>query len=113
GPATRFLAAVQDEELGISVHVACELFAGAELSPRPAQERERVRELCDALQIVYPDERFAEVYGRLLAWQERHHQRIAVMDLLIATAALVEGAPLATRNVRDFSRVPGLDLARY
>lgn len=35
------------------------------------------------------------------------------MDLLIATAALVDEARLATRNVRDFSRVPGLELARY
>jgi predicted nucleic acid-binding protein len=35
------------------------------------------------------------------------------MDLLIATTAVVEGAPLVTRNVKDFSRVPGLDLLSY
>ena len=30
------------------------------------------------------------------------------MDLLIATAAILEDAPLVTRNVKDFSRIPGM-----
>ena len=35
------------------------------------------------------------------------------MDLLIATAALVDDAPIITRNVRDFSRIPGLRVVGY
>jgi len=35
------------------------------------------------------------------------------MDLLIATAARVDGARLVTRNVRDFERVPALDVIGY
>ncbi len=35
------------------------------------------------------------------------------MDLLIATSALVAGGSLLTRNAKDFSRVPGLDLLTY
>ena len=35
------------------------------------------------------------------------------MDLLIATAATLDDAPLVTRNVKDFSRVPGLRVLRY
>jgi predicted nucleic acid-binding protein len=35
------------------------------------------------------------------------------MDLLIATAALVDDAPLLTKNVKDFSRVPGLRVVGY
>ena len=114
GPATLFLEGVGDEEeVVISVHVACELAAGAERSKRPAQERERVRRLCDQVRVVYPDERFPSAYGRLFAWLEGHGQRISAMDLLIATAAVVEEAPLATRNARDFARVPGLRLLAY
>jgi predicted nucleic acid-binding protein len=35
------------------------------------------------------------------------------MDLLIATAAILDDAALLTRNVKDFSRVPGLRVLRY
>jgi predicted nucleic acid-binding protein len=113
GPATRLLDTIQEEDLWISVCVACELHAGAELSAHPAQERRRVERLCSSLHVAYPDERFPPTYGRLLAWQQRRGERISTMDLLIATAAVVAGAPLATRNVKDFSRVPGLELLRY
>jgi tRNA(fMet)-specific endonuclease VapC len=113
GPASRFLDKVEGEELGISVHVACELHAGAELSKNPAQERRRVERLIGGLETAYPDHRFAASYARLLAWQQRSRQRIPTMDLLLATAAVVAGAPLVTRNVKDFARVPGLDLLAY
>jgi len=113
GPATAFLQAVGEEELAISVHVACELAAGAERSKRPERERERVRRLCDQMTVAYPDERFPAVYARAFGWLEARGQRIATMDLLIASAALVDEAPLATRNARDFARVPGLRLLSY
>lgn len=113
GPASRFLAEVSDEELGISVFVACELAAGAAMSARPTQEKRRVAQLCAGLHVEYPDERFAETYGSLLASQERVGGRISTMDLLIATSAVLSGAPLVSRNVKDFSRVPGLDVLTY
>lgn len=111
--ASRFLETVSDEELGISVFVVCELAAGAALSKRPAEERRRVDQLCAGIRVEYPDERFPGVYGSLLAALERGTGRIATMDLLIATAAIVTGAPLVTRNARDFSRVPGLEILSY
>ena len=83
------------------------------MSTRPAQEKRRVDRLCEGLHIDYPDERFPSAYGSLLASQERTHGRISTMDLLIATSALVAGAPLVTRNAKDFSRVPGLDVLAY
>jgi predicted nucleic acid-binding protein len=104
---------LEDEELWISVHVACELFAGAELAKHRAEERQRVSNFCDAVQIAYPGERFAQTYGRLQAALQRSGHTIGAMDLLIATAAVVDGAPLVTRNASDFSRVPGLALIGY
>ena len=102
-----------DETLGVSVYVVCELRAGAELSRRPLQEHEVLDRLLGGLLVAYPDTRFAPMYGRVLAAIERTGRRIASMDLLIATAALVDDAPLLTRNVKDFARVPGLRLLRY
>jgi len=113
GPATSFLDTVEGEELRVGVHVVCELLAGVELSRRLSVERQRVYRLCANLHVIYPDDRFPGVYARLLAAQERARHRIATMDLLIATAAVLDQAPLVTRNARDFSRVPGLEVVSY
>jgi tRNA(fMet)-specific endonuclease VapC len=65
------------------------------------------------LLIAYPDDRFPLAYARLLAATQRSGRRVAAMDLLIATAAVLDDAPLVTRNVKDFSRVPGLRVLNY
>jgi predicted nucleic acid-binding protein len=101
------------EIMGVSVHVVCELRAGAELARRPAQEHEGLDQLLSGLLVVYPDDRFAPAYARLLAATSRGGKRVSAMDLLIATSATLDDAPLITRNVKDFSRVPGLRLLPY
>lgn len=113
GPAHDRLERLTDEELVVSVHVACELFAGAELSREPASERERVSVLLSALQVVYPTDRFAARYGTVLAELRRRGEAVPTMDLLIGTAALVDDSPLVTRNARDFERLPGLQVLAY
>lgn len=113
GPATAFLHSVSDEDLWISVFVACELFAGAELSSRPKRERKRVTALVDSLHVAYPDSRFAAQYAGLLAGQQKSGRSLATMDLLIATSAILADSPLATRNLKHFSRLPGLEVISY
>lgn len=102
-----------NEVLGVSVHVACELRAGAELSRHTLREHEALDHLLSGLQVVYPDDRFAPAYARLFAATTRGGRTVAAMDLLIATAATLDDAPLITRNVKDFSRVPGLRVLKY
>ncbi len=113
GPATVLLGEIEREEIRVGVHVLCELLAGAEGSQRPTVERQRVRRLCGSLVVSYPDERFAPVYARLLASLRGGGRPIATMDLLIATAAMVDEAAIVTRNTRHFSRVPGLEIRGY
>ena len=84
-------------ELRVDVHVACELLAGAELSSGHRLSGSR----CGACAPSCRSHRFPPTYARLLASQERKRQRIATMDLLIATAAVVDGAALVTRNPKD------------
>jgi len=113
GPATVFLEELEREEIRVGVHVMCELLAGAEGSQRPTVERQRVRQLCRSLVVSYPDERFAPVYARLLASLRGAGRPIATMDLLIATAAIVDEAAIVTRNAKHFSRVPGVEIRGY
>jgi len=113
GPATALLGEIEREEVRVGVHVVCELLAGAEGSQRPTVERQRVRRLCGSLVVSYPDERFAPAYARLLASLRDGARPIATMDLLIATAAIVDDAAIVTRNTKHFGRVPGLEIRGY
>jgi predicted nucleic acid-binding protein len=113
GPATKRLDEIADEDLWLSVHAACELYAGVEGSDRRATERERVAMLCSGLHLALPDAGFPETFGRLASSLARRGTTIATMDLLIATAAVHAQAPLLTRNLRDFSRVPDLEVLTY
>jgi tRNA(fMet)-specific endonuclease VapC len=114
GPAVEAIESIDDTELlGVSVHVVCELRAGAELARKPVKEHEELDRLLSGLVVTYPDARFAAAYARLLAAIQRTGRSVAAMDLLIATAAILDDAPLVTRNARDFLRVPGLRVIGY
>ena len=43
---------------------------------------------------------------------QRGGETIATMDLMIATAAVVDEASLVTRDRKHFDRVPGVDVVR-
>lgn len=114
GPAWDLIESFDESEvLGVSVHVVCELRASAELSRKALHEHEEVDRLLSNLLVVYPDDRFPLMYGRLLAATQRTGRAVASMDLLIGTAALIDDAALVTRNVKDFSRIPGLRVLSY
>jgi predicted nucleic acid-binding protein len=66
-----------------------------------------------SLVVSYPDERFAPVYARLLSSLRGAGRPIATLDILIATAAIVDEAAIVTRNAKHFSRVPGVEIRGY
>ncbi|MDX1632860.1 MAG: type II toxin-antitoxin system VapC family toxin [Thermoanaerobaculia bacterium] len=113
GPAHAFLAGRRDQPLAVSVHVSCELWAGAECASEPARERRAVDSLLRGVTVAHPDERFAPMYGELFAELRRRGDSIPAFDLLIGTAARVDDAPLVTRNTADFERIPGLHVLSY
>ena len=114
GPAFDFIESLQGTEIvAISVHVLCELRAGAELSRQPLRELEALDQVVGGVLVAYPDGRFASVYARAFAAIQRSGRMISAMDLLIGTAALVDDAPVVTRNAKDLSRVPGLRVLTY
>lgn len=113
GPATAFLAKHPTEPLCVSGHALCELEAGARLAHHPDRERQRLLALVTGMAIAYPDDRFVETYARTYVALERRGKRMPAMDLLIAVGALIDRAPLVTRNARDFRAVPDLDVLEY
>lgn len=113
GPASAWVEAHPAEALGLSVFVACELEAGAAAAAHPGRERTRVREFLNAFTVVFPDDRFAATYGALLARMQPRGRTIGIMDLLIASTAIIDRAPLLTSNRRHFDAVPDLTVLSY
>lgn len=113
GVATNRLQDLADVELRVSVHVVCELHAGVELSDRADEERRAVEALTQGFHVVAPQPTFPATYGRLLAALRGAGTPISTIDLLIGTAAVVDGAPIVTGNPKHFRRIPGLDVVTY
>jgi predicted nucleic acid-binding protein len=113
GAAHAFLEQHAAEALAVSVHVLCELVAGIQIARHPERERARIRTLLADIAVAYPDERFAEAYGRVFAALERRGRRVPAMALLIGVTALLARAALVTRNPNDFAPVPDLEVLGY
>lgn len=114
GPAFEFLEDLDDQEiLRASVFVLAELRMGAELVRKPDKAHVEIDEMLSGLLVFYPNDAFATRYAREAAAIKRSGGTVDKMDLLIGTAALVDDAPIVTRNVKDFSRIPGLRVLSY
>jgi tRNA(fMet)-specific endonuclease VapC len=113
GPARALLTSFRQDEVAISLFVACELASGVALAARADEERAKVQRVCANLRVVYPDEGFPESFAGILRSLRRSGQNVGTMDILIATAAIQENARLVTRDQKDFQDVPGLELIAY
>lgn len=71
--------------------------------------REAVTALCRS-RVLSLTPRSAAVAGSVGALLRAHGRGVGMPDTLIAGICLRHGLPLATRNVRHFSRVPDLQL---
>ncbi len=105
--ATR-LKMLPHESIVTSVVVSCELMFGAE-KKGSATLKQRVNALLRAI-VVLPlaGPEFSEVYSKTRVAMEKKGDVISAHDLLIACQALSVNATVVTRNIREFSRVPGL-----
>ena len=114
GPAFAFLEELEETEtIAVSVFGVAELRLGAELSRKTDKKHKELDELLAGWIVAYPGDGFASRFAREAAALRRTGAGLPTMDLLIATAALLDDAPLVTRNVKDFSRVPGLRVLSY
>ena len=112
GRAHKKLRQLGETPVQLSFFVVCEIEAGAAL-PHGHEEHQRVKHICEQFEIVYPDERFARVYGTTLAELKRQRVTVSTMDLLIGVQALVDNDTVITRNLRHFQKIPHLRVEDY
>ncbi len=95
-------------EVGIASVVYGELLFGAIKSRQSERNQARLELFVSRLEMAPFDRQAAKVYAAVRSDLEQQETPIGPNDLLIAATAIGCGAELITRNVREFSRVPGL-----
>lgn len=100
-------------EVAISSITLAELEHGAAKSSRPEQNREALLAFVSPFEIVPFDDNASLHYGQIRAELESSGRVIGAMDMLIAAHARSLSLTLVTNNVREFERVPGLDIENW
>ncbi len=89
--------------LYVSTITELELFSFKNL---PSQEARAIEDFLASTVIIPVDSRIARAAGALRSW----HPGLKTPDSVIAATAMLNHSILATRNIRDFSRIDTLRL---
>lgn len=99
--------------MAISSITLAKLIHGAEKSSKPAQNYAVIEDFTSRLEVLPYTAKAAQHYGSIRAALEKIGQPIGVNDLHIAAHARSEGLVLVTNNMREFERVPALQLENW
>lgn len=88
--------------------VRAELLYGARKSQRVEENLALVEKFCAQFESVPFDDRAASYYAITRAILAKEGSSIGANDLLIASIGLAHDLVVATRNTKEFGRVPGL-----
>src|SRR5512138_2127438 len=108
----RFLE-YQIGDIGISSITLSELRYGVAKSAHREKNAKALDEFIIPLEVTPYDEAAAHVYGDIRATLEKAGTPIGSLDMLIAAHAVSLGIPLVTNNIREFLRVPSLDIINW
>lgn len=102
------LLSARTGQIAVPSVVLFELETGLAKSASAAHRRRQLDELLRTVRLLPFAATEAREAAGARASLERAGQQIGPFDVLIAGTALAHRATLVTRNVREFSRVPGL-----
>ncbi len=103
----------EDDTLLLSVITVSELLHGVHRAQTPLQKARRsafVEAVVDRFPLLPVDLPSARMHAEIWAGLSASGRMIGAHDLWLAAAALAHGLSLVTANVREFSRVPGLQV---
>ncbi|MGH9431117.1 MAG: PIN domain-containing protein [Terriglobia bacterium] len=106
-------AAQGNTEIGVSVVTIAELEHGAYRAKTQGQQQQRlefVERLANDVPVYPVTLEIARIAGRIEGQQEARGIQFAFEDLLIGATALHLGFSVATLNLRDFRKIPGLSV---
>ena len=112
GVVAKKIAVVGENEICISIIVAAELRFGA-AKRNSARLSNQVETILAAMLVVPFDVPTDREYAKLRQLLESSGNSIGPNDLLIAAQARVNEQILVTNNVREFTRIPGLQVENW
>jgi tRNA(fMet)-specific endonuclease VapC len=101
------------EPSSLSAITASELLHGIWRAVDPSLRARRtafVEALLRELPVIEIDLAVARIHAQIWAEQQAVGQMIGAHDLWLAATCITHGFRIATRNVREFARVPGLQV---
>ena len=108
-------AVVPDDPVALAAITASELIAGVHRADSPARRLRReafVNAILESIPVVPFDLTVARVHALLWSQLASEGRAIGAHDMLIAATALALGYSVLTDTVREFDRIPGLEVRR-
>jgi tRNA(fMet)-specific endonuclease VapC len=106
----RKMQTVSNTDIFVCSVVKAELFYGAMKSNKSTQTLAKQQAFLSQFVSLPFDDKAANKYGRIRAELARLGTPIGPNDLMIAAIALANNLTLITHNLREFSRITGLNL---
>lgn len=102
-----------DGGICISSITLAELEYGMKHSSEPVKNEQALLRFLAPLSVLPFGAAAASEYGEIRAYLQSRGTPIGPLDMLIAAHVRVEGMTLVTNNMREFERVPELDLENW
>ncbi|MBO6305104.1 MAG: type II toxin-antitoxin system VapC family toxin [Selenomonadaceae bacterium] len=102
-----------DEGLSISSLTLAELAHGIEKSANKEKNAIALINLLYFLKVIPFSDSAAYEYGKICAYLQKRGTPIGTMDMLIAAHAKANSLTIVTNNMREFARVPDLNVVNW
>jgi tRNA(fMet)-specific endonuclease VapC len=113
GSVAANLLALPPSEVALPAIVAYEVWVGVLGSQNAKRRQAQYEQFLATIEVLPFDSAVSRRAAELRQTLERGGEGIGPMDTLIAATALAHNATLVTRNVREFGRVPGLQIVDW
>jgi tRNA(fMet)-specific endonuclease VapC len=113
GNVTARLLEVRPADVAISSITLFELHVGIQKSGSPSARLEQLSHFASFTRVIDFSPREAAAAAELRATLERLGRPIGPLDNLLAGTALAHQATFVTRNLKEFSRVRGLEVVSW
>ncbi len=101
------------DRMAISAITLSELLYGAEKSYNVCKNLSGIEDFCSRLEVLPYGLKSSQHYGSIRAFLAKSGEQIGVNDVHIAAHARSEGLILVTNNIKEFIRVPALQIENW